>query len=217
MAPHRLYRHLLPFRWWYVSFIYQTLSDRRRPSHASIIYQTLISASYVPAATLLFEWFQARRGLATGILYGGTGAGGAIFPLVVSALLASFGYKATMISLGLALIIIGHVCLVFIKRRIPIPRGETQKGRRHTGPKIDWSFMKRKVMLSGVVTILITSLGSFVPTVWLPSTLLSHPFTPAFSFPSSPSVINGQADFSVCERREPDQTGRNGSCRYNER
>ena len=171
MASHRLYRYFLPFCRWYVpslSSYHLILGFSNLPFRSR---QALISASYVPAATLLFEWFQSRRGLATGILYGGTGAGGAIFPLVVSALLGSFGYKATMISLGLALIIIGHVCLIFIKRRIPIPRHEAVGGRdrRHKGPKIDWTFLRGKAMISGVATILITSLGSFVPTLWLPS------------------------------------------------
>ena len=89
--------------------------------------------------------------------------------MVVSALLKSFGYKPTMITLGLALIIIGHCCLIAIKRRIPVPRAE-MAGRRRAA-KIDWSFLRGKVMISGMVTILITSLGSFVPTLWLPSEL----------------------------------------------
>ena len=132
----------------------------------------LTTASYVPAATLLFEWFHARRGLATGLLYGGTGLGGAISSLVISGMLSKFGYKATMISLGLALIIIGHICLIFIKRRIPLPKNDhSQQRTRRAGPKVDWTFLKRPVMISGVITILITSLGSFVPVVWLPSEL----------------------------------------------
>lgn len=141
------------------------------------IWTTLLTcaASYVPAATLLFEWFHAKRGLATGILYGGTGAGGAIFPLVVSGLLHRVGYKATMISLGLATLIIGHICMIFIRRRIPIPAKEhstAEGGRRRLhsgGKKIDWSFLKRATLFSGIATILITSLGSFVPILWLPS------------------------------------------------
>jgi MFS family permease len=54
---------------------------------------------YMPAAILLFEWFQQRRGMASGIMYAGTGAGGTVFPFIVQALLHSFGYKAAMISL----------------------------------------------------------------------------------------------------------------------
>jgi predicted MFS family arabinose efflux permease len=86
-------------------------------------------------------------------------------------MLSKFGYKGTMISLGLALIIIGHICLIFIKRRIPIPKYDhsTSRTRRAGGQKVDWSFLRRPVLLSGVLTILITSLGSFVPVVWLPS------------------------------------------------
>lgn len=53
----------------------------------------------MPAAILLFEWFQQRRGMASGIMYAGTGAGGTVFPFIVQALLRAFGYKAAMISL----------------------------------------------------------------------------------------------------------------------
>lgn len=104
-------------------------------------------------------------------------------------MLNKFGYKGTMISLGMALIIIGHICLIFIKRRIPLPKHDPTASRaRRAGPKVDWSFLKRPVMLSGVLTILITSLGSFVPVVWLPSE-------------SSPSYCDTQLTVSVRQRR----------------
>ena len=134
----------------------------------------LMSAAYMPAAILLFEWFHAKRGLASGIMYAGTGAGGAIFPLIVSALLKGVGYKATMIGLGVGSLIIGNTCIFFIKRRIPLPSARTDgtpahglAERRHK--KVDWSFMKRRTFFAGMMTIFVTSLGNFVPSVWLPS------------------------------------------------
>jgi hypothetical protein len=75
---------------------------------------------YLPAATLLFEWFITRRGLATGIMFSGqspriaapglvqnlfrsflgfrsgTGVGGFVFPFVMKALIEKFGYKVGM-------------------------------------------------------------------------------------------------------------------------
>lgn len=54
---------------------------------------------YLPAATLLFEWFQQKRGFASGIMYAGTGAGGTVFPFIMQGLLNRFQYRASMISL----------------------------------------------------------------------------------------------------------------------
>lgn len=127
----------------------------------------------MPAAILLFEWFHAKRGLASGIMYGGTGVGGAIFPLIVSALLKGVGYKATMVSLGVGALVVGNTCIFFIRRRLPLPsrneaaqaRGQVE--RRHK--KVDWSFLRSWTFFAGVSTILVTSLGNFVPSVWLPS------------------------------------------------
>ena len=133
----------------------------------------LTAAAYLPAATLLFEWFHAKRGLASGILFAGTGVGGAIIPIIVSSLLKGIGYKATMISLGIASIIIGVSCIMFVKRRIPLPRADgsgqqlSLAERRHR--KTEWWFLKRATLYAGAMTIFVTSLGNFVPSVWLPS------------------------------------------------
>lgn len=54
---------------------------------------------YIPAAILLFEWFAAKRGLASGVMYSGTGLGGATFPFIMQALLDRFSYRDAMLSL----------------------------------------------------------------------------------------------------------------------
>jgi MFS family permease len=66
---------------------------------AGIIYPIGATVLWMPIATLTFEWFAARRGLATGILYAGTGLGGAVFPIVMQTLLDKYSYKAASISL----------------------------------------------------------------------------------------------------------------------
>ena len=100
-------------------------------------------------------------------MYAGTGAGGSVFPFIVSGLLGAFGYKITMISLGVAFSIIGGIALLAIKRRIPLARNDQTNERRRS--QLDWSFMGQKLMLAGTMTILLTSLGNFVPSLWLPS------------------------------------------------
>jgi len=130
------------------------------------------SVPYLPCSTLLFEWFYTRRGLASGILFAGTGVGGAIFPPLVSGLLSRFGYKATMITLGLAFLVLGGIALIPIKRRLPYTRGG---GRRHgLGGRFSGQgkFLVTMPMLVASSLILVVGLGNFIPSLWIPSTLL---------------------------------------------
>ncbi|WVQ75332.1 hypothetical protein IAR50_004949 [Cryptococcus sp. DSM 104548] len=128
----------------------------------------LCGALYLPCATLLFEWFFKRRGLATGIMYAGTGLGGTIVPYVIDSLLKGVGYKATMVSFGIAYAIIGGIALIPINRRVPIARyTNNEPERRKQG--LDLSFARSTAFFLGVSTILLTSLGNFVPSLWLPS------------------------------------------------
>ncbi|WVQ83811.1 hypothetical protein IAT38_005955 [Cryptococcus sp. DSM 104549] len=127
----------------------------------------LSAAYYLPCATLIYEWFFTRRGLATGIMFAGTGVGGTVFPFIMSGLLSAFGYKAAMISLGVGYAIIGSIALLFIRRRIPLPRYAPGESRRR--PRADWKGMLSLPLFMGLATILLTSLGNFVPSLWLPS------------------------------------------------
>ena len=129
--------------------------------------------TYLPCTTLLFEWFYVRRGLASGILFAGTGVGGAIFPPLVSGLLNRFGYKATMVSLGIGFLIFGGISLIPIKRRIPYARG----GGRRNGVAGRFSgqgkILLSMPMLVGSLVIFLVGLGNFIPSLWIPSTLSS--------------------------------------------
>ncbi|WWC70632.1 uncharacterized protein I206_104583 [Kwoniella pini CBS 10737] len=142
-----------------------------KPWHLIItigILYPLSCASYLPCATLLFEWWHASRGFASGMMYGGTGAGGTIFPFLMQGLLKRFGYKAAMVSIGIGYIITGMIALIPIKRRIPLSRYD-QDGISRIRPRIDWAFSKRKALYLGMMVIGVTSLGNFVPSLWLPS------------------------------------------------
>jgi MFS family permease len=130
-------------------------------------------ATYLPCATLIFEWFLERRGLASGILYAGTGAGGAVFPFLVSGLLSRFGYRATMVSLGIGFLCIGSISLIPVRRRIPLTT-MGNPSQRVTPPRrpwrSQWRFLQSKSMLIGGLVILFIGLGNFVPSLWIPST-----------------------------------------------
>lgn len=136
------------------------------------------AALYLPAATLVYEWFHVRRGLASGIMFAGTGVGGTVFvsyssdvswtaqltlqPFILEALLTRFGYKAAMVSLGLGFFAINAACLVFIRRRIPLA---PEMGR---APKLNYRIFTTWAFWCGFVVLLLTSMGNFNPTLWIP-------------------------------------------------
>lgn len=105
-------------------------------------------------------------------MFAGTGVGGTIFPFLVEGLLSRFGYKATMIALGIGFGVLNAVSLMFIKRRVPIPKRGTTRGSSYaTG--IDWKIVWTWKMWCGLTILLLTSLGNFNPTLWIPSECLS--------------------------------------------
>lgn len=126
------------------------------------------AATYLPCATNIFEWFVAKRGMATGIMYGGTGAGGTVYPFVVTALLHRFGYKVTMLSIAVSFAILVASGLFFTKRRVPLVKkiGAT---KRRIRPKPNWSFINTRAWWLGVLHMSISCLGNFIPLLWMPS------------------------------------------------
>ncbi|KAI5477335.1 hypothetical protein MNV49_006477 [Pseudohyphozyma bogoriensis] len=133
------------------------------------------AAFYLPAVTLLFEWFAARRGLASGIMFAGTGAGGSIFPFVIQGLLNKFGYKATMLSVAVGFFILGAISLYYIRPRVPPPPAGTAAARQ--ARKVNFSFMKRSTLWAFSGAIMFSSLGNFIPSVWLPTYALDVSLT----------------------------------------
>lgn len=51
---------------------------------------------YFPAMYIIDEWFVARKGLAYGVVWTGTGTSGAIVPFLVQWLLDSYGFRTTL-------------------------------------------------------------------------------------------------------------------------
>ncbi|GAA5872120.1 hypothetical protein JCM8547_003812 [Rhodosporidiobolus lusitaniae] len=85
---------------------------------------------YTPVFAWMGDWFVVRRGLASGIIFAGTGAGGFAFPFLISHLLSlpapsssnngSFGWMARAWALITFVVFSGSVYVV--KPRVPPPR-----------------------------------------------------------------------------------------------
>lgn len=51
---------------------------------------------YFPAMYLIDEWFVARKGLAFGLVWTGTGLSGAVVPFILQGLLQAYGFRTTL-------------------------------------------------------------------------------------------------------------------------
>lgn len=101
-------------------------------------------------------------------MYGGTGAGGTIYPFAVTGLLAKFGYRVTMLSVAVSYVILVSTGLCFTKRRVPLIKrvGAIKKRVR---PQPDWKFVKTREWWIGVTFMCVSSMGNFIPLLWTPS------------------------------------------------
>ncbi|WVQ75327.1 hypothetical protein IAR50_004944 [Cryptococcus sp. DSM 104548] len=146
-----------------------------KPVHILLCFGLIYPISgltYMPCITLVFQWFHTRRGIATGILYAGTGLGGIIMPFLVSFLLSHVWYKATMLGFGGGYALIGSAAIFAIRPRIPVaPKsslGDASKQKRRSS-SVDWAFVKSPGFVVGTTMIFWMSLGNFIPSLWLPS------------------------------------------------
>ncbi|MFC1912227.1 MFS transporter [Chloroflexota bacterium] len=87
-----------------------------------VIFGIGLSAIDIIALSTTARWFVRRRGIMTGIVKVGTGAGQLVIPLVASLLIAGYGWRASYVIIGAA----AMVLLVFIGqllRRDPAQMG----------------------------------------------------------------------------------------------
>lgn len=65
----------------------------------------------------------------------------------------------------------GVVAVYFIRERIPVPRRNRRGAYDEDAPtrRIPLSFIKRNTFYAFVLSILFTSLGNFIPSIYLPS------------------------------------------------
>ncbi|KAE8233055.1 hypothetical protein CF326_g1916 [Tilletia indica] len=89
-------------------------------------------AAFTPCIVWLPEWFDARRGMATGLVYLGASIGGTIFPLAFYELLQKVGFRNTLRIQAVIQLAAGAVIYAFLRPRIPI-RAPTQDERDRKG------------------------------------------------------------------------------------
>jgi MFS family permease len=81
-----------------------------------VIYGMGLSVVDVIALTTIVRWFSHKRGLMTGIVKIGTGAGQFIFPLLASLLIAAHGWRTAFTIIGAGAMVVLVVIARFLRR-----------------------------------------------------------------------------------------------------
>ncbi|MCO5566224.1 hypothetical protein L7F22_019900 [Adiantum nelumboides] len=99
-----------------------------RPNIASVIVlQGFLSgfsggAYYTPVLIWLPQWFDRKRGMATGTVFIGGRLGGIVWPFLVNSLLSKVGFSWTLRIMCLMQLILGATIAFFLRPRLPVQR-----------------------------------------------------------------------------------------------
>ncbi|KAG7445645.1 MFS general substrate transporter [Guyanagaster necrorhizus] len=129
-----------------------------------ILYAIGGSLLYAPCISYMTEWFVMRRGLASGVIFAGTSAGGLILPLVLPTLISRYGSAKALRIISIVLTTILIPIVASVKPRLPESRNRAQIMPPRSR---DWMSSTTFWVLLAVNTV--QGLGYFVPVVWLPT------------------------------------------------
>lgn len=133
----------------------------------------------VPAAAILSWWYSGRLGAAIGIAYSGFGAGSLAMVPTAQWLIGHGGWRATYLSLAIALVAIGVLALLLPWRTIMAPRGEPlapKHGEKAAHP-LRAAFAQRRFWLL-VQVMFFTALGMYLVLPQSVAYLIDVGFTP---------------------------------------
>ncbi|KAJ7474205.1 MFS general substrate transporter [Mycena latifolia] len=133
-----------------------------------VVYAIGGSLLYLPCISYMSEWFVARRGMANGILFAGTSAGGLLLPLVLPLLISKYGSSKTLRILAIAIATLLLPLLPFVKGRLPETRVRIHGPAPRGAPgSQDW--MKHKAFWVFLTVNTLQGFAYFVPIIYLPT------------------------------------------------
>ncbi|KAF2839192.1 MFS general substrate transporter [Patellaria atrata CBS 101060] len=124
---------------------------------------------YIPFLIMINEWFDKRRGLAYGIIFGASGISGLILPFALETLLHKYGFRSTLRMFAVSVVVVSSPAWFLIKpRRSPkstLQAGpyETEKSSNH------WRFLRNPYFYPFVFAVLLQGFAFFLPNIFLPS------------------------------------------------
>lgn len=84
-----------------------------------VLFGIAATLIYAPSAAVASHWFEARRGLAVGIIVCGSGIGGVIYPVMLEQIMKHLSYRDTMLIIGGFNFILMVPGFFFMKSRLP--------------------------------------------------------------------------------------------------
>ncbi|THY81260.1 MFS general substrate transporter [Aureobasidium pullulans] len=143
-----------------------------------------------PSMACVAHWFDARRGLASGIAWTGGGVGGVLFPLLIQGLLPHLGWAWCIRITGFILLFLCLISILLCRSRIPpLTRKDATSPWRATLPDYHIFLDGTGAMAFTTLGVLFVDLAYFIPITYLPSYYLSRQ-----NLPTS-STISGSAAF----------------------
>jgi len=101
---------------------YLLMSRLQAPWQLYILYGVLVGIGFsthdVITLSTIARWFVKRRGMMTGIVKVGTGAGQLLVPLIATALIAVFGWRSAYLIIG-TVTLVAFVAMAQVMRRDP--------------------------------------------------------------------------------------------------
>jgi MFS family permease len=148
--------------------------------------------AYCPSTLYIDEWFVHRKGLAYGITWGAAGAGGAVFPPMLEALLNRFGFQTTVRICAGILFVAAAPLSFLIKPRLPY---DVTADIEHKPLNIRFAASKRMALHQLVNVVQAT--GYFLPSIYLPSYASSTFGTSPFLSALTVMLVNLSASFGL--------------------
>ncbi|KAF2149437.1 MFS monocarboxylate transporter [Myriangium duriaei CBS 260.36] len=147
-----------------------------------VIYAIGGVALYFPAISLLDEWFIAKKGMAFGLMWAGTGTSGAVVPFLMQWLLNKYGHATALRVWTIIFSVLVIPSLLVSKPRLPVTPANRVR-------PTDWSFLKSTSFWFFEAGVIFQGLGFFLPQLWIPSFAASFGF-PSYAGPLALSLYN---------------------------
>jgi len=136
---------------------------------------------YYPILVLLPQWFVRRRGLATGIIFSGSGFGGFAFPFLLQALLERYGFRWTLRIWAVATLVIVGVAICGMQPRLPVPKFPRGQRPRFIPPQM--YFLKSTLFWLLSICTIMHAMSFYSVSLYIAT------FTKVISTPLSASIV----------------------------
>ncbi|KAG0250316.1 hypothetical protein BG011_008491 [Mortierella polycephala] len=124
-------------------------------------YLVFKSMSIFTSIAIPIQWFDKKRGLASGITAAGSGAGGAVLAPLNRFLISKVGYKWALRTMGFVFIAVVFSVLFCIRPRIPV--------NKRGGPLFDFKLFKDRGFITMYLMGVLVTFGYLTPVFLLPN------------------------------------------------